>query len=118
MVDRPPPTVTPTEELRLSPRAVLFEGEEQIDVSFFLTTYEQGGGPDLHFHPYAEVFIVEAGTATFSVDGRELEVGAGNVVVVPPQAVHGFKNRAEVILRVTSIHPSARVVQQSAEEPG
>ena len=105
------PTVIPFEEIRRSPSAALFEGGEEADVSVFITRYDHGRGPDLHYHPYAEVFVVEAGTATFTVGDDRLEVGGGHVVVVPPETVHGFKNTGEDELRVLGIHPSPEVRQ-------
>ena len=104
-------TVTPIETLRLSHRAALFQGGDEIPVSMFITQYDRGEGPDQHFHPYAEAFIVQEGTARFTVDGEDLEVSAGNVVVVPPQTPHGFKNAADEKLRVVSVHPSPTVQQ-------
>ena len=104
-------TVTPIEDLRLSHRAALFEGGDQIGVSIFVTTYEDGEGPDLHTHPYAEAFVVETGTAVFTAGEEELVVEGGNVVVVPPETVHGFKSRGSETLRVVSVHPSPEVIQ-------
>ena len=109
------PTITAVEDLRLSHRAARFEGGDQAGVSFFITTYANGEGPNQHLHPYAEVFLVETGTATFDVDGALYEVGAGNIVVVPPETPHGFKNRGEETLHVLGIHPSPAVVQTDLE---
>ena len=107
------PTVLPIEDLRRGPTAALFEGGEEIGVSFFMTRYpEHGQGPDLHLHPYPEAFIVEEGTATFTVGDEDTEVGEGHVVVVPAQTPHAFKNAAvDGVLRVVSIHPSPQVEQ-------
>jgi hypothetical protein len=52
-------TVTSTESLRLSRRAALFEGRDEIPVSMFITQYVRGEGPDHHLHPYPEVFVVQ-----------------------------------------------------------
>lgn len=104
------PTVLPLADLRRSATAALFEGGD-IPISVFVTRYERGQGPDLHLHPYAEVFVVETGTATFTVGDEELTVEAGNVVVVPPQTPHGFKGAADDVLRVVSVHPSGAVEQ-------
>jgi quercetin dioxygenase-like cupin family protein len=103
--------VTPIDDLRLSATAALFEGRDDIPVSIFVTRYEAGQGPDLHFHPYAEAFVVEAGTARFTVGDGEVEVGAGHVVVVPAETVHGFKCVGEDELSVVSVHPSPTVKQ-------
>jgi quercetin dioxygenase-like cupin family protein len=103
--------VIPLEELRRSATAALFEGHDDVEASLFVTRYERGQGPDLHLHPYPEVFVVETGTATFTVGGDELTVAAGNIVVVPAQTAHGFKSAAAETLRVVSVHPSGAVEQ-------
>jgi quercetin dioxygenase-like cupin family protein len=105
-------TVTPIEDLRRSPTAALFEGQDQIPVSVFVTAYpERGKGPDLHTHPYAEAFVVETGTAVFTAGDEQIAVSSGNVVVVPAETVHGFKNAGDDTLRVVSVHPSPTVKQ-------
>ena len=104
-------TVTPIEELRLSPTAALFEGGDTVPVSIFVTRYERGQGPDLHVHPYPEVFVVEDGVATFTVGDEEIDVPAGHIVTVPARTPHGFKGAGDDELRVVSVHPSATVQQ-------
>ena len=76
-----------------------------------MTEYQRGQGPDLHFHPYAEVFVVQTGTATFTAGDEEATVEAGHIVVVPPETPHGFKGAGDDTLRVVSVHPSPRVEQ-------
>src|SRR6476620_7376617 len=105
-------TVTPIEDLRRSPTAALFQGRDEIDASIFVTAYSgRGQGPDLHFHPYPEALVVEAGTAVFTAGDERLTVEAGNIVVVPAETPHGFKNAGDDTLRVVSVHPSATVQQ-------
>ena len=77
--------VVPIESIRRSERAALFEGRDDADVSIFVTQYDCGEGPDLHFHPYPEVFVVEVGTAVFTAGDEEIEVEGGNIVVVPAE---------------------------------
>ena len=111
------PKVFPLDDLRRSPTALLFQGRGDIDVSMFVTEYEYGGGPDLHLHPYPEMFLVEEGFATFTVGDDEHRVEAGHIVVVPAETPHGFKNReADGRLRVVSVHPSPRVKQTNLHE--
>jgi mannose-6-phosphate isomerase-like protein (cupin superfamily) len=105
------PTVIPFDDIRRSATAALFEGRDEADLSVFITRYPHGRGPDLHYHPYAEVFVVESGTATFTVGEEVLDVGGGHVVVVPPETVHGFKNAGDDELAVIGIHPSPEVRQ-------
>jgi mannose-6-phosphate isomerase-like protein (cupin superfamily) len=104
-------TVTPIDDLRLSERAALFQGRDEIPVSMFITQYDRGEGPDQHLHPYPEVFVVQTGTARFTVGGEDIVVSAGNVVVVPKETPHGFKNPGDEKLRVVSVHPSPTVHQ-------
>ncbi len=105
------PRVVSLEDLRLSPTAALFEGGDEVGVSIFVTAYERGQGPDLHVHPYPEVFVVQAGTATFTAGDEQVTVGAGHVVVVPADTPHGFKGAGDDTLRVTSVHPAGAVQQ-------
>lgn len=105
-------TVIPLDELRRSPTAALFEGGEgDLPVSVFVTRYERGRGPDLHLHPYPELFVVEAGTAVFTAGDEQVTVAAGHIVIVPAHTPHGFKCAGDDELRVTSVHPSPRVQQ-------
>jgi mannose-6-phosphate isomerase-like protein (cupin superfamily) len=107
------PIVRPLADLRTSPTAALFEGRKQagVEVSFFVTDHPPGGGPRLHKHPYPEVFVVQEGEATFTVDTEELLVTAGNVVVVPPDTPHRFENTGDGPLRQVSIHASGELIQ-------
>ena len=105
------PDVVPIEELRRSPTAALFEGGDEIPVSIFVTEYSRGQGPDLHLHPYPEVFVVQTGTATFTAGEEEFTVAAGHIATVPAHTPHGFKAAGDETLRVVSVHPSPRVEQ-------
>ena len=108
-------TVTPVSELRRSPRAALFEGGDRAPISIFVTTYEEGRGPDLHLHPYPEVFLVETGTARFTVGDEQLLVEAGHIVTVDAETPHRFKNAGAETLNVVSVHPSPEVRQTNLE---
>jgi mannose-6-phosphate isomerase-like protein (cupin superfamily) len=76
-----------------------------------VTEYPRGRGPDLHLHPYPEVFVVQTGTATFTAGDEELTVDAGHIVVVPAEMPHMFKGAGVDTLRVVSVHPSPTVQQ-------
>jgi quercetin dioxygenase-like cupin family protein len=104
-------TVIPIDSLRRSPTASLFEGGDELPASVFVTRYERGQGPDLHLHPYPELFVVETGTATFTAGDEQVTVEAGNIVIVPAETPHAFKCAGDDTLRVVSVHPSGRVEQ-------
>jgi quercetin dioxygenase-like cupin family protein len=107
--------VRSAEDFRSSPAAVLFEGRDAgVELSLFVTTFAPGRGPDLHVHPYPELFLVEEGTARFTVDGEHGLVESGHLVVAPAAAPHRFENAGPGTLRVVSVHPSGKVVQDPA----
>jgi mannose-6-phosphate isomerase-like protein (cupin superfamily) len=45
----------------------------------------------LHRHGGDEIFQVLSGVVRFHMDGRNIDVGGGHFVVVPPFTEHGFK---------------------------
>ena len=79
-----------------------FVGAEHGDVPFsvILVHSRPGVGPKLHRHPYAEVFVVESGQATFRIGDDEIVVEGGHVVVSPPGEAHGFTNTGSGELRL------------------
>ena len=66
-----------------------------------------GRGPGLHRHPYAEIFILQDGEGTFTADGAEQVVRAGELVIVPAGTPHKFTNSGDGQLRMISVQPSA-----------
>ena len=105
-------TVLPFEDFRVSPTALRFQGGAHgIPVSSFVTAHERGQRVRLHFHPYAELFVVHAGTARFTAGDEELTVDAGNFVIVPPETPHGFECVSDETLQIVSVHPSPEVIQ-------
>jgi mannose-6-phosphate isomerase-like protein (cupin superfamily) len=65
-----------------------------------------GDGPRLHRHPYDELFIVQEGEATFTIDGAELHVRAGDVLIARANRAHAFVNSGTEPLRQIDIHLS------------
>ena len=111
------PKVIPFDAIRLSDTAWRFDGRDHgTTVSFFVMDYPPGKRVALHRHPYEETFIVQAGTATFTVDGETFETAAGHVVMVPAGAAHGFINNGQEPLRQVSIHPADHVMQEWLED--
>ena len=111
-------TVINTEDLRRSGKTPVFEGYQHGDVpvSFFLVDAPRGGGPRLHRHPYAEVFVVQEGHAVFTVGGETHEVNGGHVVIVPPGVPHKFVNTGDGPLRTVNIHPTGQMVTEWLED--
>lgn len=103
-------TIVPVDELEHSRHSHEFVGADHGDVPFcvILVHSQAGVGPKLHRHPYAEVFVVEDGQATFRIGDLTAVVGAGNVVVSPPGEAHGFVNSGDGELRLVAIHGASR----------
>jgi quercetin dioxygenase-like cupin family protein len=87
-----------------------FVGADHDDVPFsiILVHSAPGVGPKLHRHPYAEVFLVESGEATFQIGDERRVIAAGHVVVSPPGEAHGFVNSGSSELRLIAIHAAGR----------
>jgi mannose-6-phosphate isomerase-like protein (cupin superfamily) len=98
------------DDLEHSEHSHEFVGAEHGEVPFsvILVHSRPGVGPKLHRHPYAEVFIVESGQATFQIGERRIVVDGGHVVVSPPGESHGFTNSGDGELRLTAIHGGSR----------
>jgi quercetin dioxygenase-like cupin family protein len=91
-----------------------FEGRDHgSSVSFFIGTFEAGTGPSLHLHPYDETFIVEAGSATFTVGDETFELESGQIAVVPANTPHKFVSGEG--FRLISITPAAQMEQENLE---
>ena len=109
-----PGLVIPFDELDHGSEAHDFVGEEHGGVPFsvILVHTRPGGGPAVHRHPYAEVFIVEAGEATFQLGDERAVVSEGHVVVGPSDVPHGFTNTGAGELRLVAIHGNPRFITE------
>jgi quercetin dioxygenase-like cupin family protein len=91
-----------------------FEGREHgSSVSFFIGTFPPGTGPGLHRHPYDETFIVEAGSAAFTIGDEEVELAAGQIAIVPANTAHKFVSGEG--FRLISISPADHMTQEDLE---
>jgi len=102
--------IVPFDALEPTEHSHEFVGAEHGDVPFcvILVHSKPGVGPKLHRHPYAEVFVVESGQATFRIGDESIVVEGGHVVVSPPGEAHGFVNSGSGELRLTAIHGAGR----------
>ena len=95
-----------------------FEGYQygDVDVSFFLSDTAPGKGPDLHKHPYDEVFVVQEGELTFTVGEDTIKATGGQIVIAPAGAPHKFVNSGTGRARHTDIHTSRRMITDWLED--
>jgi quercetin dioxygenase-like cupin family protein len=93
-----------------SPR---FEGSHYgASVSFFVVTSSPGKGADKHRHPYEEVFVILEGNTEVIIGGKQQSVAGGNIVVIPPNTWHEFKNRSSHNLLMVNVHPVPKMIQE------
>jgi mannose-6-phosphate isomerase-like protein (cupin superfamily) len=93
-----------------------FEGKVYgAGVTLILVDAETGHGPNLHRHPYEEIFVVHAGTGSFVVDESEVQATAGDIVVAPAGTAHRFVNSGRDRLQLTAIHHNADFVTEWLE---
>ena len=71
-------------------RKMLFKTEQLWSE---IACYEPGQSTAMHEHPKEEeaIFVLE-GTATMSIDGREVSVPAGSIVQFPNKVRHDVRN--------------------------
>lgn len=112
-----PTLLTAATDLATETSSELFRGADHgIQVSFFINHTRPGAEVGPHRHPYPEVFVLRAGQLVFTVDGNELTAAAGQVVVVPAGATHGFRNATGEVVEMLSIHPVAEMQTEWLEE--
>ena len=106
------------DELPLDANSHELEGYQygDINISLILVDMPPGHGPRLHSHPYAEVFIVHEGQATYTVGSATVEVHAGQIVIAPPGVPHKFVNTGTGRLRQTDIHLNKEFITEWLED--
>jgi mannose-6-phosphate isomerase-like protein (cupin superfamily) len=95
-------------DLPLSNIAHEFVGADHggVGVCVIIVDAPPGRGPSLHTHPYEELLLVQEGRGTFTLGDETVEVGAGELVVVPAGVPHAFTNTGDEPLRQIDIHVS------------
>jgi mannose-6-phosphate isomerase-like protein (cupin superfamily) len=84
----------------------LVGAEHGLDITLVFVDAEPGRGPATHRHPYAEVFIVLEGQATFTIEDAQQEAHAGDILVANASQPHSFVNSGTGRLRQINIHMS------------
>jgi mannose-6-phosphate isomerase-like protein (cupin superfamily) len=89
-----------------------FQGSQyaNTNVSFLIIDAPPGSGPQLHSHPYEEIFIVQEGQATLTVGDATIEATSGQIVIVPAGVPHKFINSGSGPLRQLDIHASRSMI--------
>jgi mannose-6-phosphate isomerase-like protein (cupin superfamily) len=100
-------------DLEFSPTAWLFEGAKRggAGISVFVTRTPPGRLVDLHVHPYTETFLLLEGSGRWTAGETVVELGPEQILVVPPETPHGFRNTGDTPLLVVSVHESGTLEQ-------
>jgi mannose-6-phosphate isomerase-like protein (cupin superfamily) len=95
-----------------------FEGfhYQNTEVSFIWVDMPPGGSVRLHKHPYKEIFIIQDGVSTFTVDSTTLEARAGQVIIVPAGVPHKFMNNSNQQLKQVDIHVNKEFITDWLED--
>ena len=100
----------------LSPSEIAYEfvgyDHGAIGASVIVVDAPPGSGPRLHKHPYAEIFVVLEGQATFTAGEAVIEAVGGQIVVVPAGVPHRFVNSGTGPLRQVDIHPNGQFITE------
>jgi mannose-6-phosphate isomerase-like protein (cupin superfamily) len=89
-----------------------FRGEVYgVDLSLLCVEILPGHGAPPHTHTYDELFVIHSGRGRYTIGDESLEAGAGDIVVVPTGAPHGFVSVGAEALRQTSVHRNAVFAQ-------
>src|SRR5579872_4115665 len=101
------------DDLKFSPTAALFEGLPRagIGITVFVVRTQPGNFVELHVHPYSETFVVLEGSGRWTAGDEVAELHADQMLVVPPETPHGFRNTGESPLLVVSVHESGTLEQ-------
>lgn len=67
-------------------RRVLAYNPQQMIVE---VVFEEGGVGAPHTHPHVQSTYVKSGAFRFTIDGKDVEVTAGDTIAFPPDILHG-----------------------------
>ena len=84
-------------------------------ISVIVDHSEPGQGPRLHRHPYDETWVVHAGSLTFQLGEQRFRVGAGDIVIAPPDIPHKFTNDGPGASNMVCIHANPTMVTEWLE---
>ncbi|MFF1539005.1 cupin domain-containing protein [Microbacterium sp. NPDC058269] len=119
MNSTPPPSgVVAGADIRIGTgRSRRFVGAEHgAEVSYFFVENQPGEGPELHWHPYSETWVVIEGVASITVGEETFVAGAGDTATGPAYIPHRFTNVGDGVLKIIGIHASATIIQTFLDE--
>lgn len=77
-----------------------------------------GEGPNLHVHPYDQVFYILEGRAEFTVGEKKFVAEEGAVVIGPANVPHAYKNLGPGRLDSVDVHLNSEWIQYDLPRDG
>ncbi len=77
-----------------------------------------GEGPNLHVHPYDEIFHILEGRAEFTVGAKKFIAEEGAVVIGPANVPHAYKNLGPGRLDSVDVHLNSEWIQYDLPRQG
>ena len=101
-------------DLEFSATAALFEGKARagIHISIFVVHTPPGKFVEMHVHPYPETFVMLGGRGRWTAGETVAELSPEQILVVPAETPHGFRNIGDDPLLVVSVHESGTLEQE------
>jgi mannose-6-phosphate isomerase-like protein (cupin superfamily) len=101
------------DDMKFSATAALFEGLPRagIGISVFVVRTPPGGAVELHTHPYSETFLLLEGRGRWTAAENVVELVPNQMLVVPAEEPHGFRNTGDEPLLLVSVHESGTLDQ-------
>ena len=73
---------------------------EGYDTQVFIFGYEPGYIAETHTHKEIRLTLVRLGKMKFTLNGKTMEVNAGDFITILPNVSHGFKAMGESPLKI------------------
>ncbi|MEM0968235.1 MAG: cupin domain-containing protein [Verrucomicrobiota bacterium] len=116
-----PSYVGPEEWLKSTdpPKGVMEGHSYGVDcVVIRYSTDEVGEGPNLHVHPYDEIFHILEGRAEFTVGDQTIIAETGSLVIGPANIPHAYKNLGPGRLDSYDVHLNGEWIQYDLPREG
>ena len=116
-----PVLIRPEEWLKRSSPPLGSQEGHHFGVDWVIIRYRTdviGEGPNLHVHPYDEIFHILERRAQFTVGERQFEATAGSLVIGPANVPHAYKNLGPGRLDSVDFHLSPEWIQYDLPRDG
>lgn len=110
---RTPWTSVPVEQVSLGIARQVIHGANQTMVRY---VYQPGAVFPVHQHPEEQITIVFSGQIAFDIGGARLELGPGEVAIIPPNVPHGAEVVGPVVVETYNALSPRRTASPSIPE--